>query len=163
MAESAPQPPTPENDAAANQAGTPPAKTAAPVKRKRRRWPFVLLGFLVLLIVLVLLAPTIASASLVRCYVIGKVNDNLNGTDPIENAVVLVYRLGSSGSPGTIKLTGIANITGKPLIVDEKLNVKSLPLQAANPFLSMAGQKRTLAGELNGAMDLKVTPDGQRI
>jgi hypothetical protein len=288
-----PEPTDPTNPPSQSELPKPDA-VKTPPPRKRRRWPFVLLGIFLVLLLLVFLAPKIASTAAMRGYVVGKINDNLNGTvsidnwslgwtggidlhglkvfderkaeilsvahahiglslldairgkyhfgdttvdepnveqfiiypdgsnnfqklakpspkskpsqetpdirgnftfnrmramindqrtneqliitpdssavvkikslnDPIENALVLVYRLGSSGSPGTIKLNGTANVTGKPFTVDEKLDVKSLPLQAANPFLSMAGQKRTLAGELNGAMDLKVTPDGQRI
>src|SRR4051812_9798582 len=110
MAESAPLPPAPE-DPAANRTSSPPANAAGPVKRKRRRWPFVLLGLLVLLIVLVLLAPTIASTSLVRGYVIGKINDNLNGTVSIDN-----WSLG---------WTGGMDVHGLKLFDDRKAEVLS--------------------------------------
>src|SRR5205085_7598894 len=85
-------------------------------------------------------------------------------SDPMENDIVLVYRVGSSGSPGTIKLNGTAQIAGSgggsPLI-DEKLELVSLPLQAANPFLAMAGQKRTLSGVVNGALVVKLAGGNQ--
>src|SRR5437762_433886 len=79
---SQPTPPTGPTDPnstpdspASDQPATPP-----PVKpKKRRRWPWVIGGILLFLILLVLLAPTIASTGAVRSIVIGKINQNLNG------------------------------------------------------------------------------------
>lgn len=48
--------------------------------RKRRKWPWVILVLFLLLIGLVVLIPTIASTGAVRSVVVGKVNENLNGT-----------------------------------------------------------------------------------
>jgi hypothetical protein len=50
-----------------------------PVPRTRRRWPWVLLGLVVVLAVLVLLTPTIMSLGPMRQYVVGKINHNLHG------------------------------------------------------------------------------------
>ncbi len=50
---------------------------AAP--KKRRKWPWILLGIVGLLILLVLLGPTLASTSPVRSIVISKINASLNG------------------------------------------------------------------------------------
>ncbi len=53
---------------------------AAPApKRKRRRWPWVIVAILVLLVLLVLFAPMIASTAPVRSFVVGKINENVNG------------------------------------------------------------------------------------
>ena len=57
----------------------PPASPAPPARRKRRRWPWVLLGIVVVLLLLVLLGPVIASTAPVRSFVVGRVNKNLNG------------------------------------------------------------------------------------
>lgn len=65
-----------------------PADPATPEpapKKKRRLWLKLLGGFLVLLILVVLLIPTIASLSVVRNFVLGKVNQNLNGKVNISN------------------------------------------------------------------------------
>lgn len=64
-----------------NQPPEPPAHSEKPpAKRRRRRWPFVIVAFLLLIALLVVLAPTIASTSVARRYVIGKINQDLNGT-----------------------------------------------------------------------------------
>jgi len=57
------------------------ARKAAPTppSPKRRRWPYVVGGVVLPLLLLVLLIPTIASSSGVRSFVVGKINDNLNG------------------------------------------------------------------------------------
>src|ERR1700743_2303570 len=56
-----------------------------PKKKKRRLWLKVLAGLVVLLIVIVLLIPTIAGLSVVRGIVVGRVNDNLNGHNEIDD------------------------------------------------------------------------------
>jgi hypothetical protein len=67
MSESPTQPPTADTN--------PPA----PKKKKRRLWLRLLLGVFAFLILLVLLAPTIASLGFVRKLVLGKVNEFVNG------------------------------------------------------------------------------------
>src|SRR5687768_14707179 len=50
------------------------------VKRKRRRrWPYVLLAFVLLIGLLVLLTPTLAGTGPVRGVILGQVNQRLNG------------------------------------------------------------------------------------
>lgn len=56
-----------------------PKHPAPPPRRARRRWVKVVLGILGLLILLLIFAPTIASTGPVRSFVVGKINDNLNG------------------------------------------------------------------------------------
>lgn len=86
--------------------------------------------------------------------------------DPIENAVLLVVRVGSNGAPGTLKLAGSAQPTPHG-VIDEKLELTALPLAGINPFLALAGQNLALAGVANGAVVLKasanqqMTADGQ--
>src|SRR4051812_32037878 len=64
----------------------PAAKPAMPAKRKRRRrWPFVVVGVLLFVVLLVILAPTIASMGWVRSAVVGQVNKHLNGTVAIND------------------------------------------------------------------------------
>ena len=74
--------------------------------------------------------------------------------DPIENALVLVYRVGNNGLPGTIKLGGTSQ-SGDQGTIDEKLELASVSLVGMNPFLAMAGQKITLGGVANGAIAIK--------
>src|SRR5438477_10301068 len=68
----------PPNDATPPSAPTDQSAPAAK-PRKRRRWPWVILGLLLALILLVLLAPTIASTGPVRSLVVSKINSNLSG------------------------------------------------------------------------------------
>ena len=57
-----------------------------PLKRpRRRRWPWVILIILLVLVGLVVLGPTIASTGPVRSFVVGKINDNLNGRVAIDD------------------------------------------------------------------------------
>jgi hypothetical protein len=46
---------------------------------KRRKWPWILLAVLLVLALLVVLAPTIASTGPVRSFVVGRINNSLNG------------------------------------------------------------------------------------
>ena len=66
--------PTPDEPANASTGDTP-----KPAPRRRRRWPYVIGGLVVLLILLVLLAPTLLSIGPARSMALGIVNDNLNG------------------------------------------------------------------------------------
>src|SRR6185503_10492752 len=70
MAETNPTDPT-------NPPSQPPQETTPP--RKRRKWPYVIIGIFFLLLILVLLIPTIASTAPVRSFVVSTINDNLNG------------------------------------------------------------------------------------
>src|SRR5687767_5784001 len=67
-----------------NSDSTPAAQSAAPGRaaatpRKRRRWPYVVIGILLLLLVLVSLIPTIASTAPVRSMIVSAMNEELNG------------------------------------------------------------------------------------
>ena len=73
---------------------------------------------------------------------------------PIENALVLVCRVGTNGTPGTIKIRGTAQ-TGVNATVDETLELASISLAALNPFLAMSGEKIALGGVANGAIEFK--------
>src|SRR5688500_12254495 len=55
-----------------------PQETPKPARR-RRRWPYVVIGILLLLLILVLLIPTIASTAAVRSMVVSAINEELNG------------------------------------------------------------------------------------
>src|SRR5207248_30933 len=65
---------------------------AAPQPRKRRTWLKVLGGVLLLIVLLVVFAPTIAGTALVRNYVTDKINEGLNG-----NVEIRTWRLGWTG------------------------------------------------------------------
>jgi hypothetical protein len=86
MAESIPpvDPKQPGPDGKDGPAGAPQAPAAKPRHRGGWWWK-IPLALLVLLIVLVLLGPTIAGTSPVRRYVLGKVNQNLNGSVAIDD------------------------------------------------------------------------------
>src|SRR5436190_24243121 len=92
-----------------------PADEKLVVKKRRRRWPIVLGVIVVLLILLIALAPTIASMGFVRSIVLGKVNENLNGTVAVDSR--------SIGWFGGINAHGIkvADQTGTIVSID-KLN-----------------------------------------
>jgi hypothetical protein len=75
MSENSPQPPQNPDEPLA---GNPDAPQPAP-KRKRRRWPFVIGGIVVALLLLVLLAPTILSAGPFKSMALGIVNDSIDG------------------------------------------------------------------------------------
>lgn len=62
-------------------------------KRGRRRWLKVVGSILLLLILLVLLIPTIASSAAARGYVLGKVNEHVNGHVQVDD-----WSLGWSGN-----------------------------------------------------------------
>src|SRR3954454_17305101 len=58
------------------------AKPPAPKpgrRKRRRRWPFVVLGLVLLLGLLVLLAPTLAGTAPGRSLIVGQVNQRING------------------------------------------------------------------------------------
>src|SRR5688572_1974528 len=54
---------------------------AAPTlsRKRRRRWPWVIVGIIVALLLSVALAPTLISTGAGKSFVVGKVNDQLNG------------------------------------------------------------------------------------
>ncbi|HEX2923998.1 MAG TPA: hypothetical protein VHS28_08230, partial [Chloroflexota bacterium] len=64
---------------AGDQAGELPEQAKQTTKRKWRRWPFVVAGVVVLLVVLILLAPAILSMGWARSWVVGRINSGLNG------------------------------------------------------------------------------------
>jgi len=66
---------------------TPEQRSAAPTQRHpRRRWILISLAALAgLVLLLVIFAPTIASTGAVRSFILGKVNDNLNGTVAVDD------------------------------------------------------------------------------
>src|SRR2546421_6016470 len=61
-----------------------PAATS-PKRKRRRRWPLVLLVLLLLLVPIVLFAPALLSTSPARSFVVGKINQNLNGKVEIDH------------------------------------------------------------------------------
>ncbi len=72
--------------------GSEPAPTPAPRRKPRRRGRMILIGvgvFLLLLVLLVLFAPAIASTGWARGFVLGKVNEHLNGAVVVDD-----WRLG---------------------------------------------------------------------
>ena len=74
--------------------------------------------------------------------------------EPIGNSLLLVYRVGINGLPGTIKIGGTAQ-TGERGNIDEKLELSSVSLAALNPLLAMAGKKLEFGGIVNGAIAIK--------
>ena len=67
--------PDPQNVPPQPPAAAPPL---APVKKKRRRWPWVIGAVVLMLIVLVLIAPTLISLGFARAIVVSQVNGKLN-------------------------------------------------------------------------------------
>lgn len=77
--------PTPDDPKPpAQPAGQNPPGAPAP-KKRRRRWPWILGAILLVLIVLVLLAPTLASMGWARSMIVGQVNHRLNGRVEIQD------------------------------------------------------------------------------
>ncbi len=109
-----------------------PSGQPAPAKaaRKRRRWPWVLLGILVLILLLIALLPTIASTGPVRSLVLGRVNQQLNGTASVDSW--------SFGWFSGFKLSGIrvADAQGRPVV-----EIQSVTLPATVSSL-LSSQKR---------------------
>ena len=112
-----------------DQAIVPPsARSAQPAPgksaRKRRRWPWILLGIFVLILLLIALAPTIASTGPVRRMVLGRVNQQLNGKADIDSW--------SFGWFSGFKLSGIrlADAQGNSVV-----EVQSVMLPASVPAL----------------------------
>src|SRR5688572_2334808 len=87
MSETTPNPADPQRTINPNDPSTSPnASPPAPApRRKRRKWPWVILVILLILVGLVVLAPTIASTAPVRGFVVGKINENLNGRVTIDD------------------------------------------------------------------------------
>ncbi len=72
-------PPTPIDPQANSNAKQPGEHGVPPPKRARRKWVWIVGGILVALLLLVILAPTIASTAPVRSFIVGKINNNLTG------------------------------------------------------------------------------------
>ncbi|HZL34320.1 MAG TPA: DUF748 domain-containing protein [Tepidisphaeraceae bacterium] len=107
--------------------GAPAAKPPAKVKRRWLRRTLIGVGILVvLLLILVLLAPTIASTGAARLFVVGKINQNLNGKLEIANW--------SIGWTGGIRADGIK-------VFDEK-GVQILQIPHVSTQLSLLGAIR---------------------
>jgi uncharacterized protein involved in outer membrane biogenesis len=83
MSQDMPTPlPDPKNvPSQAPDANAPPAA----VKKKRRRWPWVIGALVLMLIVLVLIAPTLISLGFARALVVSQVNGRLNGRVEIKD------------------------------------------------------------------------------
>jgi len=64
-----------------------PARPAAPPPKRRRRriWPKVLLVLLILVVLAVVFAPALLSTAPARSFVVGKINQSLNGRVEINN------------------------------------------------------------------------------
>src|SRR5688572_27242316 len=73
----------PDNDTPQNPSS--PTDPKPPARKKRRKWPWVILVLFLLIALLVVLLPTIASTPPVRSFVVSKINDNLNGKVEIAN------------------------------------------------------------------------------
>ncbi|HZN64637.1 MAG TPA: hypothetical protein VFB66_05005, partial [Tepidisphaeraceae bacterium] len=73
--------PVPAPQVSADPAHAPATVAPQPTKarRKRRRWPFVLLVLFLLIALLVVFAPTIASTGPARSFIVGQVNKGLTG------------------------------------------------------------------------------------
>lgn len=71
----------PDYQPQATPPGQPPtgAKPADPQPKRRRLWPKVLLAVVAVVVLLVLLLPTLLSTAPARSFVVGKINQNLNG------------------------------------------------------------------------------------
>jgi hypothetical protein len=84
MSETTPNPTNPANNAGLPPGQNPPANSPPLPPRKRKRWGLRILcglGVLViLLVILLLLAPTIAGLGFVKSIVEGQINQNINGT-----------------------------------------------------------------------------------
>src|SRR4051812_20826569 len=115
-----------------------PTSAAPAPKPRRRRWPWVIVAILVLIVLLVLLAPMIASTSPVRSFVVGKVNENINGKVDIHSW--------SIGWTGGVVVNGVR-------VVDDK-GVQILQIERLATQLS-------LIDALRGKYDLgKTSADG---
>ena len=125
-----------------DQAAVPPSAPSgepAPTKtaRKRRRWPWVLLGIFVLILLIIALLPAIASTGPVRRMVLGRVNQQLNGTAGIDSWSFDWFT--------GFKLSGIrvADAQGRPVV-----EIQSVTLPATvSSLLSSQKQFGTIAIE----------------
>ena len=104
----------------------PASSASAPKPKRRRRWPLVVLSIVLLLILLVLFAPMIASTAPVRSFVVGKINENLNGKVEIHSW--------SIGWTGGIVVNGVR-------VVDDK-GVQILQVEKLSTQLSLIDAMR---------------------
>jgi len=136
---------TPTSDAPASAEG----QSEKPRAKKRRRWPWVLLGALVVLAVLVALAPTLASLGPARRFALGKVNEQLDGKVEVESW--------SLGWFSGVRLDGlrVLDADGQPAI-----EADSIVVPASVPAL--AGSRKELGTiEINGPkVHVVFYPDG---
>src|SRR3982750_4420577 len=72
-------PGTPPGAAADFHAPAQPAAAPLAKRRRRRLWPKVLLVLLILIILAIVFAPTLLSTAPARSFVVGKINQSLNG------------------------------------------------------------------------------------
>src|SRR5688500_2308183 len=86
MDETNPAQPADQNPQSSQQQQQQQQPAPAPVARKRRRrWPWIIGGILLALILLVALLPTLISTGPGKSFLVGKVNDSLNGKLDIAN------------------------------------------------------------------------------
>jgi hypothetical protein len=113
-----------------NPNAVPSAAQPSPATKKRRRWPWVLLGIFVLILLFIVLLPTIASTGPVTSIVLGEVNKQINGAVSIDSC--------SFGWFSGFKINGIRVADAQGNSVAE---VKSIALPAAVPAL-LSSQKQ---------------------
>jgi hypothetical protein len=102
------------------------AKPAVKKRRRRRRWPYVLLGLFLALMMLVVFAPAIASTGPVRNMVVGQINKNLKGHVEI--------------SDWSLSWTGGVSVTGVKVFDQDKKLVASV--ESLTTPLSLIGAIR---------------------
>src|SRR5690349_4964118 len=111
--------------------GTPtfhePAHPAAPSPKRRRRrlWPKVLLILLILIVLAVVFAPALLSTAPARSFVVGKINQNLNGRVEINN-----WALGWA-SPVTVSGIKVFDKSGVQILELPRLTTELTLLNAA--------------------------------
>jgi hypothetical protein len=131
------------------QAHAPAAAAPRPAKRKRRRrWPWVLLVLLLLLVLIVVAAPALLSTSPARSFVVGKINQNLNGKVKIDDW--------SLGWMSPVRITGVKvfDKSGVQIVELPHLTTELTLLDAARGHLKLG--KVTVEG-----LDVLVRRDAQ--
>ena len=172
-----PAPPDPADPAPAPgpAANTPPehapagrapqaAKPQAAKKKRRRRWPYVVLVLLLLLGLLVVLLPTIAGTGPARIILVGQINQRLNGrvdiadwslgwTSPLSVTGMRVYDAQGVQVIELPKLT-----TGLTLLdaVRGRLHLGKVTVEGLNALI-----RRNRTGEINLAQLVPSSPQPQ--
>lgn len=122
---------------------------AAPAERKRRRWPWVLVGIVAALLLLVALTPTIASLRPVRGLIIDKVNEQLAGELAVD-----------SWSLGWLSGVQVEGVTLKDAAGRPAIQIERVVLPASVPAL-LGSTKRLGVIEIVGPkIDVVLEPDG---